>query len=64
VGFDNIAAVGELVKKGDVLCTVDQHADQIAVNGIQYALVMLKTKSTPADKETAVDLVTSETLKK
>ncbi|HEX8522508.1 MAG TPA: sugar ABC transporter substrate-binding protein [Tepidisphaeraceae bacterium] len=64
VGFDNIAAVGELVKKGDVLCTVDQHADQIAVNGIQYALEMLKTKSTPADKETAVDLVTSETLKK
>jgi ribose transport system substrate-binding protein len=64
VGFDNIAAVQELIKKRDVLCTVDQHADQIATNGITYALEILKTKSTPTDKETAVDLVTAETLKK
>jgi ribose transport system substrate-binding protein len=64
VGFDNIAAVQELIKKGDVLCTVDQHADQIAVNGIQYALEILKNKSQPADKETAVDLVTAEILKR
>jgi ribose transport system substrate-binding protein len=64
VGFDNIAAVAELIKKGDVLCTVDQHADQIATNGIAYALEILKTKSTPTDKETAVDLVTADSLKK
>ena len=64
VGFDNIAAVQELIKKGDVLCTVDQHADQIATNGIMYALEIIKTKSSPTDKETAVDLVTAETLKK
>jgi ribose transport system substrate-binding protein len=64
VGFDNIAAVAELIKKGDVLCTVDQHADQIATNGISYALEILKTKSTPTDKETAVDLVTAQTLTK
>ena len=64
VGFDNIAAVQELVKKGDVLCTVDQHADQIATNGISYALEILKTKSTPVDKETQVDLVTKESLTK
>ena len=64
VGFDNIAAVQELIKAGDVLCTVDQHADQIATNGIVYALEVLKTKSTPTDKETAVDLVTADTLKK
>jgi ribose transport system substrate-binding protein len=64
VGFDNIAAVQELIRAGDVLCTVDQHADQIASNGIAYALEILKTKSTPTDKETAVDLITAETLKK
>ncbi len=63
IGFDNIAAVQALIKKGDVLCTVDQHADQIAVNGIQYALDTLKNKSAPTDKETAVDLVTADTLK-
>src|SRR5207247_681879 len=45
VGFDNIAAIQELIKKGDVLCTVDQHADRIAVNGIEYALEILKTHS-------------------
>ena len=64
VGFDNIAAVQELIKRGDVLCTVDQHPDQIAVNGVEYALTILKTHAAPADRETAVDLVTAETLKK
>jgi len=62
VGFDNIAAVQELIRKGDVLCTVDQHADQIAVDGIRYALEILKNHSTPTDKETPVDLVTAQTL--
>lgn len=64
VGFDNIEAVQDLIKKGDVLCTVDQHGDQIAVYGIEYALEILKTHATPADKETPVDLVTAQTLKK
>ena len=57
VGFDNIQAMQELIRKGDVLCTVDQHGDQIAAYGIEYALEILKTKSTPADKETPVDLI-------
>lgn len=63
VGFDNISAVQQLVKDGTVLCTVDQHGDQLAAFGIEYALEMLGKKSTPADKETPVDLVTAETLK-
>ncbi len=62
VGFDNIAAVRELLKEGKVLCTVDQHGDKLAIYGIQYALEMLETKAPPADKETPVDLITSETL--
>lgn len=58
VGFDNISAIQTLIKEGKVLCTVDQYADKIAVNGIEYALEVLKTGNKPQDKETAVDLVT------
>jgi len=58
VGFDNISAANELVKEGKLLATADQHADQLAVYGIEYALEMLAKKGTPADKETPVDLVT------
>ena len=63
VGFDNISAVQQLVREGQVLCTVDQHGDQLAVYGIEYALEVLRTKAAPADRETPVDLVTAETLK-
>ncbi|MBM4024882.1 MAG: sugar ABC transporter substrate-binding protein [Planctomycetes bacterium] len=61
VGFDNIAAVQRLLKEGRILCTVDQHADKLALFGIEYALEMLKTKAQPTDKETPVDLITAET---
>jgi ribose transport system substrate-binding protein len=63
VGFDNILAVQKLLKEGKILCTVDQHADKLALFGIEYALEMLKAKAVPADKETPVDLITAETLK-
>lgn len=62
IGFDNIAAVRQLLKEGKILCTVDQHADQLARYGIEYALQMLGTKAPPEDKETPVDLITAETL--
>lgn len=63
VGFDNISAIQQLVKNGTVLATADQHADQLAVFGIEYALQIMQDQMTPDDKETPVDLVTSETLK-
>jgi ribose transport system substrate-binding protein len=62
VGFDNIAAVRRLLKEGRILCTVDQHADRLALYGIEYALEMLKGNAPPADKETPVDLITAEML--
>jgi len=62
VGYDNISAVQQLMKDGRVLCTVDQHADQIAVYGIEYALEVLAGKSPPAHRETPVDLITVEQL--
>jgi ribose transport system substrate-binding protein len=63
VGFDNISAVQDLIREGRVLATADQHADKLAVYGIEYALEMLKTDATPADRETPVDLVTADNLK-
>lgn len=60
VGYDNIAAVQELLKKGEVLATADQHADQLAVYGIDHALKMLEGEAPPDDLETPVDLVTAE----
>ncbi len=63
VGFDNISAVQELMKEGHILCTVDQHADRIAVFGIQYALEILAKKSTPKDLKTKVDLIPAESVK-
>lgn len=60
VGFDNISAVKQLVQEGKLLATADQHGDQLAVYGIEYALEILSKKGTPADKETPVDLVTKQ----
>ena len=62
IGFDNITAVQRLLKEGKILCTVDQHADKLALFGIEYALEMIAGKGTPVDKETPVDLITVETL--
>lgn len=61
-GYDNIAAVQELIKSGEILCTVDQHGDQLAVYGIQNALEIIENNTTPEDRETPVDLVTQESL--
>ena len=63
IGYDNISAIQEFMKAGKVLCTVDQHADRIAVYGIQYALEIIETKSVPADKQTPVDLIKPDDLK-
>jgi ribose transport system substrate-binding protein len=63
VGFDNISAVQHLIKEGKIRATVDQHAGQLAVYGIEYALEILDKKAAAADRETPVDLITAEKLK-
>jgi ribose transport system substrate-binding protein len=63
VGFDNISAIRQAVKDGTVLATADQHADQLAVYGIEYALRVLHGDPTPTDQQTPVDLITAETLR-
>lgn len=63
VGFDNITAVQQAIRDGQILATADQHGDQLAVFGIEYALQMLKDPTTaPADRETPVDLITANEL--
>jgi ribose transport system substrate-binding protein len=57
VGFDNIAAVQQLLQDGRVLATADQHADRLAVYGIEYALKILRGEAQPNDMQTPVDLI-------
>jgi len=58
VGFDNIGAVKPMLADGRIVATADQHADQLAVFGIEAALKILKGQAPPQDQTTAVDLVT------
>jgi ribose transport system substrate-binding protein len=62
VGFDNIPAVQEMLRDGRVLATADQHAGDLAVFGIEYALQILAGQTVPEDKETPVDLITAANL--
>jgi ribose transport system substrate-binding protein len=64
VGFDNISAVAPMLKDGRILATADQHADKLAVFGIENALKMLKSKAPIKTMggvvETPIDLVTAK----
>jgi ribose transport system substrate-binding protein len=64
VGYDGISAVEEAIKEGSILATADQHADQLAVFGIEFARLLIKGEAPPADKRTPVDLVTEQTIGK
>ena len=52
-GFDDIAAIKPLLADGRVVATADQHADQLAVFGIDLALQALKDGKPAADRATA-----------
>ena len=62
VGFDNISAVQELIREGRVLATADQHADLLAVYGVEFALEALSGGAKQANRTTPVDLVTIDSL--
>ncbi len=60
-GFDNISAVHALLMSGEIVATADQHGDQLAVYGIEYALHHLKTPGAALpDRVTRVDLITDD----
>src|SRR5436305_5988147 len=60
VGYDGISAVTDAIKEGAILATANQHADQLAVFGIEFALDLVGGKAPPADKTTPVELITAE----
>ena len=63
VGFDNITAAQQAIREGKMLATADQHGDQLAVFGIEYALQLIKDSSSKLeDLETPVDLITKDEL--
>ena len=62
VGFDNISAVQQMLRSGQILATVDQFAGSIAVFGIEYALDMLQSRRPMNDLQTPVELITRETI--
>ena len=65
VGFDNISAVQQAVRDGKIVATADQHGDQLADFGIEYALKLLKDPVHKIeDRESPVDLITAEELKR
>jgi len=57
VGFDNIRAIKPMLDDGRVIATADQHADQLAVFGIEVALKILKGETPPADQTTSIDII-------
>lgn len=62
VGFDNISAVRDLIREGRILATADQHADLLAVYGVEFALEALRGGATQDNRTTPVDLVTIDSL--
>ncbi len=60
-GFDNISAVAPMLKDGRMAATASQHADRLAVYGIEIALAQLKSgkpiTSFGGVVETPVDLI-------
>src|SRR4029450_11364189 len=55
VGSDAIPAVQAPIAGGSILATADQHADQLAVFGIEFALRLLKREEPPEDRPTPVE---------
>lgn len=56
-GFDHIGAVQPLIESGAMVATADQHADRLAVYGIEAALRILGGETAAAVEKTPVDLI-------
>lgn len=61
-GFDNISAIRPLLLDGRVTVSADQHADELAVYGIDVALEELAGATRLQDHQTPVDIVTRASL--
>jgi ribose transport system substrate-binding protein len=59
VGFDNIPAVGPLLKEGKMIATIDQFGSKMAANGMDYAMKALKGEKLQGWIKTPIQLVTA-----
>lgn len=59
-GYDGISAVRAAIDDGSIVASADQHGDQLAVFGIEYALRLIGGDETPEDRTTPVDLVVKQ----
>jgi ribose transport system substrate-binding protein len=59
VGFDNIPAVGPLLKGGKMLATVEQYGAQMAAMGIDYGLRELNGEKFTGWVKTDIKLITA-----
>lgn len=59
-GYDGISAVRAAIHDGSIVASADQHGDQLAVFGIEYALQLIGGDETPIDRTTPVDLVAKQ----
>jgi ribose transport system substrate-binding protein len=56
-GFDHISAVRPLIESGAMVATADQHADRLAVFGIEAALRILGGEAAVVVEKTPADLI-------
>lgn len=64
-GFDNLKAVQEEILKGTIHCTIDQHADWMASEGVKMAMKLMKGEEIPESdkvKLVTLELITKEVL--
>jgi len=65
--FDNLKAVQKEVLKGTIHCTIDQHADWMAAEGVKMALRLMKGEEIPESeriKLVELELITKDVLLK
>ncbi|MFT7560302.1 MAG: ribose transport system substrate-binding protein [Flavobacteriales bacterium] len=58
-GFDNISAIHQLIRDGQIKATAEQYGDKFAIYGIEFALAALTGGPSDVDKQTPVDLITA-----
>jgi ribose transport system substrate-binding protein len=66
-GFDNLKAVQEEILKGTIHCTIDQHADWMAAEGVKMAKKLMDGEEIPESdrkKYVTLELITKEILLK
>jgi ribose transport system substrate-binding protein len=64
-GFDNLKAVQKEILKGTIHCTIDQHADWMAAEGVKMALKLMNGEEIPESdrvKLVNLELITKEVL--